>query len=331
MKSYIFAKLTLAIALVFLLLTISVLSRSKTEEKATSDRNTKREEFSYPMIEINMQNHSSDTLVYDPMNNTLSSIIKEKNRYQLSTWQPENGWTTGTTSWKVKKNQILDNFSYNTVGVLFACLKSYKKGQLYKQDIVRLRKNGKIQSLSLIDLQNVSLQRKSSSLTEITDLQCSGTSLAITYRYGAVKIYNIAERQALGAKNITGTPGHSLFYDFHYITIMKNKTSQEVLLQDFDIRSGEITRSFSLGGGDQDSSDFPLSNYQEELYLLCAKGIFAGSFAEAVLTQRLTYSNLQLPDHHRIVYWQAARDRTLYIGYKTSDNLFHLRYMTLAR
>ena len=330
MKSYIVTKLTLIIALVFLLLTISVLVRSKAEEKAAPDRSAKEEEFSYPVIEIDVQDHPSDTLVYDPANNLLASITKEKNVYSLSTWQRESGWTSRGTSWKVKKNEILDNFSYSATGALFACLKSYKKGRLNKQDIVRLRKNGEMQSLSLIDLENAGMQHRSTSISEITDLQYSGTALAVTYQYGAVKVYNIAERQALGAENLTGTSKHSLFYDLHFITVMKNRASQEVLLQDFDIRSGEITRSFSLGGNGQDSSDFYISSYRDELYLLSVKGIFTGSFTETVLVQRLTYSDLHLPDHHRIVYWQAARDRTLYIGYQTSDNHFHLRYMTLA-
>lgn len=330
MKIYIVKKLSLTAVFVFLLLTISVLVYGRAEEKATSDRSVREETFLYPAIEIDVQNHPSDTLVYDPMNNVLTSITREKDIYNLSTWQKESSWSSGVKSWKVKKNEVLDNFSYNTTGALFACLKSYKKGQLNKQDIVRLRKNGEIQSLSLIDLENTSLQRRSTSISEITDLQYSGTSLAITYQYGAVKIYNIAERQALGAENITGTSKHSLFYDLHFITVMKNRTSQEVLLQDFDIRSGEITRSFSLGGNGQDSSDFHISSYQDELYLLSAKGIFTGPFTETVLVQQLAYRDLHLPDHHRIVYWQAARDRTLYIGYQTPDNHFHLRHMTLA-
>lgn len=330
MKSYIFSKLILTIAFVLLLLTVSVLIRSKAEEKEVVNRSTKKQEVTYPTIEIDVRNHPSDSLVYNPVDNALSSITQEKNIYKLSTWQQENGWTYGSASWKTKKNECLDNFSYNAIGALFACLKSYKKGQLYKQDIVRLHKNGKIQSLSLIGLKNASLQRKSSCLNEITNVQCHGTSLAITYQYGIVKIYNIAERQALGAENMTGTPGHSLFYDHHYITVTKNLASQEVLLQDFDIRSGEITRSFPLGGNGQDSADFHLSSYQNDLYLLSSRGIFSGSFTETVLTQQSTYYDLHLPDYHHINYWQAARDRTIYIGYKTSDNSFHLRYMNLG-
>ena len=329
MKSYLRIHYILTSGLLYLFVTICLFAGCRAEEEVIGEKAASRKEPSYPVIEISMQKHSADTLVYNPMNNILSSVKKEKSSYQLNTWQEENGWTTGVASWKIKKNQLLDNFAYNTTGALFACLKTYKKGQLYKQDIVRLRGNGSLQSLSLIGLENVRLRGKSSILTEITDLQCCGTALAITYQYGSVKIYNIAEKQALGASNITGTDKHSIFYDLHYLTVKKDKSSQEVLLQDYDIRSGEITHTFPLGGNGQDSSDFHLSNYQNELYLLSKKGIYTGSCTETLLTKQIDYKDLPLPNEHRIVYLQAARDKTIYLGYETSDKTVHLLHITI--
>lgn len=330
MKLSIIKHHTIAFAAVCLFMTTSLLVGCTTKEQPVVKKKIHREAFSFPQLEIDTQICSADTLLYNPTNDTLSSVQKEKNNYTLSTWKPENGWTTGVASWKTKKNEVLDNFSYNTTGALFACLKTYKNKQLQKQDIVRLRGNGDIQSLSLIGLKNVSLQQKSSSITEIADLQCFGTSIAITYQYGTVKIYNIAEKQALGAGNITGTDKHSLFYDLHYLTIIKDTSSQEILLYDYDIRSGEIVRSFPLGGNGQDSRDFYLSNYQNQLYLVSRKGIFTGSCTETVLTKQLDYKDLQLPNQHHITYCQAARDNTLYLGYTTSDSSFHLRKITIS-
>lgn len=314
----------------FFLLIISSISGCTAEKQTTANRKTNKKAACFPQLEIDTQLCSADSLLYNPTNDTLSSVNRKKNLYELSTWNQNNGWTTGVASWKIKKNETLDNFSYNTTGALFACLKTYKNKHLQKQDIVRLRGNGDIESLSLIGLKNITMQQKSSSLTEIKDLQCFGTSLAITYQYGAVKIYNIAEKQALGASNITGTGQHSIFYDLHYLTIIKDTSSQEILLYDYDIRSGEVVRSFPLGGNGQDSRDFHLSHYQNQLYLISEKGIFTGPCTESVLTKQLDYQALQLPANHRLTYCQAARDNTVYIGYETPDSTFHLQKYTIS-
>lgn len=314
----------------FFLLIINLAVGCTAEKQPTANKKVHTKAACFPQLEIDTQLCSADSLLYNPTNDTLSSVCRKEKHYELSTWNENNGWTTGVASWKTKKNETLDNFSYNTTGALFACLKTYKSNQLQKQDVVRLRGNGDIESLSLIGLKDVTLQKKSSSLTEIKDLQCFGTSLAITYQYGAVKIYNIAEKQALGASNITGSGQHSIFYDLHYLTIMKDTSSQEILLYDYDIRSGEVVRSFPLGGNGQDSRDFHLCRYQNQLCLVSEKGIFTGPCTETVLTKQLDYKDLQLPVKHRITYCQAARDDTIYIGYETSDSAFHLRKFTIA-
>lgn len=112
---------------------------------------------------------------------------------------------------------------------------------------------------------------------------------------------------------------------------MKDTSSQEILLYDYDIRSGEVVRSFPLGGNGQDSRDFHLSCYQNQLYLISEKGIFTGPCTETVLTKELDYKDLQLPMKHRITYCQAARDDTIYIGYETLDSAFHLQKFTITK
>lgn len=332
MKSYCRTNYIISTTLIYLFMTIFLFVGCRSKETKTEQSAINNKPLSYSDEEINVENRPIDTLIYNPMNNSLSSIQKKKNTYYLSVWQGNGVWTTSVASWKIKKNESLDNFSYNTTGMLFACLKKYKKGRLYHQDIVRLRGNGSIQSLALIGLENVMLQpktSKNSSLTEITDLQCCGTALAITYQYGSVKIYNIAEKQALGVNHLTGVSKHNIFYDLHYLTIKKG-TSQEILLRDYDIRSGEISHTFPLGGSGQNSSDFYISNYQNELYLLSPKGLYTGSCTELVLTKQLDQQDIQLPAKHRITYFQAARDNTLFLGYKTPEKGNHLHKIMIS-
>lgn len=330
MKSYSIAKYILAIFFLYLIFVNSFLTGCSTEKIVPKRQATNGQASPGTISEINTKNCSKNTLFYNTPKNSLCSLERKKNRYQLKVWQEESGWKTNVESWKTKKNEKLDNFTCSKTGAIFACLKTYKRKKLEKQDVVKLCKNGKIQSLSLIGLKNVKLKGKSKSITEITKLQACDTSLAITYQYGAVKIYNIAEGQALGATNITGSADRNIFYELHYLTIAKNNASQELLLNNYDIRSGEITYSFTLGGNGQDSTTFSISNYQNELYLLTPKGIYVGKCDDTTLTRKMDYSSLQLPANHHITYWQAARDKTFYLGYETSDKTFHLQYFNLA-
>ena len=284
---------------------------------------------SYSVTKINADNLTPSQIVYNPMNNTLVSITNKKNRYSLAIWQSETHWTTGVASWKIKKNQKLDNFTYNTNGALYACLKEYKKNVLQKQTLVRLRGNGKIQKVNLSMLNNLGNTKSTKAIPEISDIQCSGTSISITYQYGAMKIYNLSEGQALGAESITGTPSHNVFYDLHYFTVKRESKKKSVLLYDYDIRTGEIAHSFPLGGDGQDTSLFHLSNYQDTLYLLTPKGIFLGNCKETKLVKYLDYRDLHIPSHCHITFMQAARDKTIYLGYQSSDQQFFLQQLTL--
>lgn len=302
---------------------------SKSKNSSTSE-GERSQAVSYSSVTIQTDNDAEETFVYHPVDNVLSKIRHHKNTYSLSSWQQESGWTTEVDSWKTSKNCTLENFTYNTNGTLYACQKKKQKGKLIQQSLVRLGSKGKIHKIKLTDLNRLSKPARSSKgLPEIADLQCNGTSIAITYRYGAVKIYNLAEGQALGADTLTGTPGQNTFYDLHYLTVENSEESQNILLRDYDIRSGDVTHTFPLGGPGQDSNSFHLSHYQNDLYVQTSRGIFAGQCTEATLVKVLDYADLKLPKEGRITYLQAGRDHTLYLGYIDEKEDFCLRFISL--
>lgn len=310
--------------------TVSIVSgctgKTDSAENGPESRGTQKEEqtISYTSVTIPIGNQNNETLVYHPADNVLSQIIQKDRTYTRSTWQEEKGWSTDVEKWKIKKYYTLDHFTYNTTGTLYACRKKRKKGKLVQQALVRLRSNGRIQKVRLTDLNRLS-SSSPDQLPEITDIQCCGTSIAITYQYGTVKIYNLAEGQALGASTITGTPGKNTFYNLHYLSLMTQKSSRTILLRDYDIRSGEITRSFPLGGDGQNVSDYHITSYQDDLYVLTDRGLFIGQCSESTLTKVLSYSDLKLPKRGRVIYFQAGRDASLYLGYETAEKNLELR------
>lgn len=311
--------------------TVSIVSgctgKTDSGEKNPESKGEQKEEqtISYTSVTIPIDDQNNETLVYHPADNVLSQIIQKDRTYTLLTWQEETGWSTSVENWKLKKHYTLDHFTYNTNGTLYACRKKRKKGKLVQQTLVRLRSNGRIQKVRLTDLNKLSSPSSSHELPEITDIQCCGTSIAITYQYGTVKIYNLAEGQALGASTITGTPGKNTFYNLHYLSLMTQKSSQTILLRDYDIRSGEITRSFPLGGAGQTVSDYHITSYQDDLYVLTGRGLFIGQCSESTLTEVLSYSDLKLPERSRVIYFQAGRDASLYLGYETEEKDLELR------
>lgn len=66
-------------------------------------------------------------------------------------------------------------------------------------------------------------------MDEIKDIRCNGTSIAITYQYGNVTIYNLLERLAFGGSSISGMPGENIFYDLHYLTIETKKRPKKFI------------------------------------------------------------------------------------------------------
>ena len=298
------------------------------KDKITSSE--AKQTTSYSSTVIPVDKSSKDSFVYHPVDHTLSQIYHNGQTYTRSVWQPEKGWTTNVDSWKIKKHETLENFTYNTNGALYACRKKWKKATLISQTLVRLRSQGRIKEVPLTGISHPDAQGTSSrTISEIMDLQCCGTSIAITYQYGTVKIYNLAEGQALGASVINGTPRKNIFYDLHYITILQPENSNTILLRDCDIRSGEIIHSFPLGSAGQDERNFHVSNCQNDLYVLTSRGLFTGQCTDTTLTKLLSYHDLKLPEQSHVVYLQAGWCGTLYLGYQTREGEFQLRLITI--
>ena len=55
------------------------------------------------------------------------SVYSQKNQYIRNIWDEKSGWTTNVESWKIKKSETLEHFSYNTNGALYACKKKWSK------------------------------------------------------------------------------------------------------------------------------------------------------------------------------------------------------------
>ena len=185
-----------------------ITKKKQTAAKTTADKPTS---ISYCVTSLSDEEES--TLIYHPTERVLSQFIRKKNQYIRNIWDEKSGWTTNVESWKIKKSETLEHFSYNTNGALYACKKKWSKSKLVKQSIVCLRNNGNIKNINLIHLNN------KQNMDEIKDIRCNGTSIAITYQYGNVKIYNLLERQAFGGSSISGMPGENIFYDLNYLTI----------------------------------------------------------------------------------------------------------------
>lgn len=233
-----------------------ITKKKQTAAKTTADKPTS---ISYCVTSLSDEEES--TLIYHPTERVLSQFIRKKNQYIRNIWDEKSGWTTNVESWKIKKSETLEHFSYNTNGALYACKKKWSKGKLVKQSIVCLRNNGNIKNINLIHLNNKKITN------EIKDIRCNGTSIAITYQYGNVKIYNLLERLAFGGSSISGMPGENIFYDLHYLTIETQKATEEIYLRDYDIRSGEVTHTFPLGSFAQ-KRGFP--HHKSWKYSLCS-------------------------------------------------------------
>ena len=154
-----------------------ITKKKQTAAKTTADKPTS---ISYCVTSLSDEEES--TLIYHPTERVLSQFIRKKNQYIRNIWDEKSGWTTNVESWKIKKSETLEHFSYNTNGALYACKKKWSKSKLVKQSIVCLRSNGNIKNINLIHLNN------KQNMDEIKDIRCNGTSIAITYQYGNVTI-----------------------------------------------------------------------------------------------------------------------------------------------
>ena len=194
-----------------------------TKKKQTAAKTTADKPTSISYCATSLSDEEESTLIYHPTERVLSQFIRKKNQYIRNIWDEKSGWTTNVESWKIKKSETLEHFSYNTNGALYACKKKWSKSKLVKQSIVCLRNNGNIKNINLIHLNN------KQNMDEIKDIRCNGTSIAITYQYGNVTIYNLLERLAFGGNSISGMPGENIFYDLHYLTIETKKNDRRNL------------------------------------------------------------------------------------------------------
>ena len=295
-----------------------ITKKKQTAAKTTADKPTS---ISYCVTSLSDEEES--TLIYHPTERVLSQFIRKKNQYIRNTWDEKSGWTTNVESWKIKKSETLEHFSYNTNGALYACKKKWSKSKLVKQSIVCLRNNGNIKNINLIHLNN------KQNMDEIKDIRCNGTSIAITYQYGNVKIYNLLERQAFGGSSISGMPGENIFFDLHYLTIETKKTTEEIYLRDYDIRSGEVTHTFPLGSFAQKKEDFHITNLGNTLYVLTPRGLFRGECKSSSLQKLLAFRELQLPPQSNILTMFSGSADSLYLVIKEADSSKSIRLIHL--
>ena len=210
-----------------------ITKKKQTAAKTTADKPTS---ISYCVTSLSDEEES--TLVYHPTERVLSQFIRKKNQYIRNIWDEKSGWTTNVESWKIKKSETLEHFSYNTNGALYACKKKWSKGKLAKQSIVCLRNNGNIKNINLIHLNN------KQNTDEIKDIRCNGTSIAITYQYGNVTIYNLLERLAFGGSSISGM--FPEFFPLIFIRLFSSSAATGLVLDIFktygtDSLAGRIT------------------------------------------------------------------------------------------
>lgn len=289
--------------------------------KSKASSGSKTTSLSY--YEISPSDSSDASFIYHPTERVLSQFVHQGKHYIRNIWDENSGWTTNVESWKVKKSETLEHFSYNTNGALYACKKKWSKGKLIGQSLVCLRSNGNIKKVNLIHL------NEKKDIQEINDIQCNGTSIAITYEYGTVKIYNLLERQAFGGNDISGTPCKNIFYDLHYLTIETKKATEEVYLRDYDIRSGEITHTFPLGSLTQKKEDFHISNLGNTLYVLTPRGLFRGECTSSSLQKLLAFRELQIPSQSNILTMFTGSADSLYLVLKNTDSSKSVRLIHL--
>ena len=295
-----------------------ITKKKQTAAKTTADKPTS---ISYCVTSLSDEEES--TLIYHPTERVLSQFIRKKNQYIRNIWDEKSGWTTNVESWKIKESETLEQFSYNTNGALYACKKKWSKGKLAKQSIVCLRNNGNIKNINLIHLNN------KQNTDEIKDIRCNGTSIAITYQYGNVTIYNLLERLAFGGGSISGMPGENIFYNLHYLTIETKKTTEEIYLRDYDIRSGEVTHTFPLGSFAQKKEDFHITNLGNTLYVLTPRGLFRGECESSSLQKLLAFRELQLPPQSNILTMFSGSADSLYLVIKEADGSKSIRLIHL--
>lgn len=288
-------------------------------------------------VEIPLGSHRAKAFAYNPAENTLTLFERKHNTYYACQLQADNTWATARSCWTVKKDFVLDNFTYSPDGLLYACKKRYHtKGHLIRQSFVRLTGHGKIQSVPMKKLNqtpkaapNTSSPKKNG-IAEVLDIKFSGTALAFTYKNHAVKFYNIAEGQALGSAGIHGEAGLNAFYNCHYICAASDSNTRKNTLGNYDIRSGDLAHSITFAGDKNRTMPYFLKNYRDKLYLLCEDGLFCGTYTGNSLQKRTDLSFPDISSAPRLKYFEAARDDILYIVYQDDNANLHLYRLSVS-
>ena len=124
-------------------------------------------------------------------------------------------------------------------------------------------------------------------------------------------------------------PGENIFYDLHYLTIETKKTTEEIYLRDYDIRSGEVTHTFPLGSFAQKKEDFHITNLGNTLYVLTPRGLFRGVCKSSSLQKLLAFRELQLPPQSNILTIFSGSADSLYLVIKEADGSKSIRLIHL--
>ncbi len=297
-------------------------------------RDKKAAEKTSRIKEIPLAHLQAEAFAYNPAGNTLHLIQKKKHTYAIRTLQPDKRFSSVKNHWKIPSHYVLEHFVFNSTGRLFACRKYDADKGNTKQSLVFLTNKNRIKKIPLQKISavppvgaDIALSPKKRTVScGVQDIKFNGTALALTYHNGAVKFYNIAEGQALGASDITGTAGCNSFYRYEYLS--PDRKNNRILR--YDIRTGEVSGTVSLGNSPDSSEPFYMANYRERLYVLSKDGLFCGAQEDAALKKVADISELPITAINRIRFFAAARDNTLYISLLDDSSRIHLYYLNAS-
>lgn len=274
--------------------------------------------------EIPLHDILPEFLAYNMADNSLSLICRLENEYTLY-YLYADSIHSPNIHWHIPKGYTLDNFVYGTDGSFYAVLKHYDKKGNTCQTVVSLKKNGTYKTVPLKDINKVPdtkmdsylKKKKKKSDHSITDIQFSGTALAITYSNYAVKFYNISEGMPLGDNGITGTPGQNVFYEHLFIMTGLTYGRQDVLNY-IDIRNGEKQNSIEI------DDILYVTNYREKLYILTKDRILHNQAATKTFREAANIHGLTLPQKTQNLKLFATRNDILYLFVQNHKGTPHL-------
>lgn len=269
---------------------------------------------------IPLDNVAPDFFAYNMATNSLTLISRFENTYTLYRLRADGSLQNPGISWHIPTEHTLDNFVYGPNGSFYAVLKSYDKKGKTHGSLVLLQNSGAYKTIPLKGLNEIPETKLDSYVKKkgrkndrsITDIQFSGTALAITYSNYAVKFYNISEGMPLGDTGITGTSGHNVFYDNLFITTGLTY-GRKGTLNYYDIRNGEKQNSIDM------DDILYVTNYREKLYILTKDSIWEGRTTSTSFQKSVSISGLSLPSKTQNLELYAAREDKLYLVYQNNQ------------